>query len=73
MEDLIRPIYQERASHRNTLGILMIEKKFNNSAITDTFDVVLLVIAKKQTVRFSLNITHQKSKRQRCISWMNKN
>lgn len=46
MEDLIRPIYQERASHRNTLGILLIEKKFNNSAITDTFDVVLLVIAK---------------------------
>jgi len=47
MEDLIRPIYQERASHRNTLGILMIEKKFNNSAITDTFDVVLLVIVKE--------------------------
>ncbi|ANB59384.1 nucleotidyltransferase-like protein [Anoxybacteroides amylolyticum] len=46
MEDLIRPIYQERASHRNTLGILLIEKKLNNSAITDTFDVVLLVIVK---------------------------
>lgn len=47
MEDLILPIYQERASHRNTLGILMVEKKFNNSAITDTFDVVLLAIVKE--------------------------
>ncbi|ANB57349.1 nucleotidyltransferase-like family protein [Anoxybacillus sp. B7M1] len=46
MEKLIRPIYQERASQRNTLGILMIEKKFNHSASTDTFDVILLVIAK---------------------------
>lgn len=46
MEDLIRPIYQERASHRNTLGILMVEKKLNNSAVTDTFDFILFVIAK---------------------------
>jgi hypothetical protein len=46
MEDLVRPIYQERASHRNTLGILMIEKKLNNSAIADTFDLVLFVIVK---------------------------
>ncbi len=44
MEDLIRPIYQEWASHRNTLGILMIEKKANNSAVTDTFHIVLLVV-----------------------------
>ncbi len=26
MEDVLRPIYQERASHPQTLGILMIEK-----------------------------------------------
>jgi hypothetical protein len=47
MEDLLRPIYQERASHRDTLGILLVEKKLNNSAITDTFDLVLFVIVKE--------------------------
>ena len=49
MEDLIRPIYQEWASHRNTLGILMIEKKGNNSAATDTFHIVLLVVTTDMT------------------------
>jgi hypothetical protein len=44
MEDLLRPIYQEWASRRDTLGILMIEKKVNNSAVTDTFDTVLLIV-----------------------------
>lgn len=45
MEGLIRPIYQQWASRRNTLGILLIEKKANNSAVTDTFHFVLLVVA----------------------------
>jgi hypothetical protein len=45
MEDLLRPIYQEWASRRDTLGILMIEKKGNNAAVTDTFDKILLVVA----------------------------
>ena len=44
MEDLIRPIYQQWASRRNTLGILLIEKKANKSAVTDTFHFVLLVV-----------------------------
>jgi hypothetical protein len=46
MEDLLRPIYQERASHPNTLGILFIEKQKPNSPITDNFDGILLVIVK---------------------------
>lgn len=29
MEDILRPIYQERASQLNTLGVLMIEKNQN--------------------------------------------
>lgn len=44
MEDLLRPIYQERASDSSTLGIVIIEKMKPNSPITDNFDVILLII-----------------------------
>lgn len=44
MENILRPIYQERASHANTLAIIMIEKRNQISPITDNFDVALLVI-----------------------------
>lgn len=44
MEDLLRPIYQERASDLDTLGILLIEKTKPNSPLTDNFDVILLII-----------------------------
>nr|WP_272506028.1 nucleotidyltransferase-like protein [Natronobacillus azotifigens] len=44
VEDLLRPIYQERASDSNTLGIIMMERKVSISPITDNFDVILLVI-----------------------------
>ncbi|ETI66319.1 nucleotidyltransferase-like protein [Neobacillus vireti] len=47
MEDILRPIYQERASQSNTLGVLLIEKKQKLSHITDSFDVILLVIIKE--------------------------
>ncbi len=44
MEDILRPIYQERASHPNTLAIVMIEKRNETSPLTDNLDVALLVI-----------------------------
>ncbi|RFU63016.1 nucleotidyltransferase-like protein [Peribacillus glennii] len=44
MEDILRPIYQERASMQSTLGILLIEKRKNASPITDTFDYILFVM-----------------------------
>jgi Nucleotidyltransferase-like/Helix-turn-helix domain len=47
MKDILRPIYQERASQSNTLGVLMIEKKQKSSHTTDTFDVILLIIVKE--------------------------
>ncbi|QPC45803.1 nucleotidyltransferase-like protein [Mangrovibacillus cuniculi] len=47
MEAKLRPIYQERASHPNTLGIVLIEKKDIVSPVTDTFDVILFVILKQ--------------------------
>jgi hypothetical protein len=46
MEDILRPIYQERASHPNTLGVLMIDQRKKSSPVTDTFDIVLLIIVK---------------------------
>jgi hypothetical protein len=47
MEDILRPIYQERASQPNTLGVLMVEKRQKSSHTTDSFDVILLVIVKE--------------------------
>ncbi|UFU00162.1 nucleotidyltransferase-like protein [Radiobacillus kanasensis] len=47
MEDLLRPIYQKRASQSNTLGVLIIERNKPVSPVTDNFDVILLVIAKE--------------------------
>ncbi|MFZ7944720.1 MULTISPECIES: nucleotidyltransferase-like protein [Bacillaceae] len=47
MEDILRPIYQERASQSNTLGVLLVEKKQKSSHITDSFDVILLIIVKQ--------------------------
>jgi hypothetical protein len=44
MENILRPIYQERASHANTLAIIMIEKRNQTSPLTDNLDVALLVV-----------------------------
>lgn len=46
MEDILRPIYQERASQMNTLGVVLIEKRPKEVSVTDTFDAVLLIIVK---------------------------
>ncbi|MGR9047093.1 nucleotidyltransferase-like protein [Halobacillus faecis] len=46
MEDLLRPIYQEKASQSNTLGILILEKKKPISPVTDNFDVILFIIVR---------------------------
>jgi hypothetical protein len=47
MEDILRPIYQERASQLNTLGVLLVEKKQKSAQTTDFFDVILLIIVKE--------------------------
>jgi hypothetical protein len=46
MEDILRPIYQERTSQPNTLGVLMIEKRQRSESITDSFHAVLLIVVK---------------------------
>lgn len=47
VEDILRPIYQERASQVNTLGVLMIEKREKSIPFTDTFDIILLILVKE--------------------------
>ncbi|CAM3859280.1 nucleotidyltransferase-like protein [Mesobacillus zeae] len=47
MEDILRPIYQERASQPNTIGVLIIEKKQKVFPTTDTFEAVLMIIVKE--------------------------
>lgn len=49
MEDILRPIYQERASQLNTLGVLMVEKRQISTQTTDTFDTIFLIIVKEGT------------------------
>ena len=50
MEQVLRPIYQERASQPNTLGVILIEKCEEKSNVTDTFDTVLLIIVKEANI-----------------------
>lgn len=47
MEHILRPIYQERASHPDTLGVILISKRDDAINMTDTFDAVLLIIVKE--------------------------
>lgn len=47
MRDLLRPIYQERASEQNTLGVLMIEKGPKEGPVTNSFDTIIFVIVEK--------------------------
>jgi hypothetical protein len=54
MENILRPIYQERASHNNTLGVILLEKRKPESPATDNFDVVLFVIVKEQDLPHSI-------------------
>ncbi|MEK4230741.1 nucleotidyltransferase-like protein [Solibacillus sp. FSL H8-0538] len=46
MEHILRPIYQERASQPDTLGVILINKREDAANITDTFDAVLLIVVK---------------------------
>ncbi|MEG0260279.1 MAG: nucleotidyltransferase-like protein [Lysinibacillus sp.] len=50
MEQALRPIYQERASQPNTLGIILRGKREEQSNVTDTFDTILLIIVKEAEI-----------------------
>lgn len=48
MEDFLRPIYEERASRNETLGVLLLEKTKANSPLTDHFDVILIILERNE-------------------------
>ncbi|MFD1204428.1 MULTISPECIES: nucleotidyltransferase-like protein [Sporosarcina] len=50
MEQILRPIYQERASSPETLGVILVEKRDDGDPITDTFDEILLIITSNDEV-----------------------
>ena len=49
VEQVLRSIYQERASDAETLGVLLVEKREEGDPITDTFDAILLIITADET------------------------
>ncbi|WP_432352796.1 nucleotidyltransferase-like protein [Sporosarcina sp. A2] len=50
MEQTLRPIYQERASFSDTLGVLQVSKRWEGDPLTDTFDEILLIISSSNTI-----------------------
>ncbi|MGK7379973.1 nucleotidyltransferase-like protein [Planococcus sp. 1R117A] len=63
MEQILRPIYQERASQESTLGVVLVEKREKMSPITDTFDSILLIITKEnETPVFTKHYTYLNKK-----------
>lgn len=63
MEQILRPIYQERASQESTLGVVLIEKREKVSPSTDTFDTILLIITKEnETSVFTKHYTYDQKK-----------
>ncbi|GAA0290470.1 hypothetical protein GGQ92_003058 [Gracilibacillus halotolerans] len=54
MDDMLRQLYQQRASNPNTLGILMMEKRRRVSPETDNFDYILLVIVQAATDKWAV-------------------
>ena len=50
MEQTLRPIYQERASSPDTLGVLLVGKRWAGDPLTDTFDEIMLIISSSNTI-----------------------
>ncbi|KKB33749.1 nucleotidyltransferase-like protein [Bacillus thermotolerans] len=63
MEDILRPLYQERTSQQNTLGVVAIEKKEQEASFTEGFDAILLTIVKEaETPVFIKHYLYQEKK-----------
>lgn len=50
MEQVLRSIYQERASSPDTLGVILVEKRMPGDPVTDTFDAILLIITANEDI-----------------------
>ncbi|BDH63050.1 hypothetical protein MTP04_31800 [Lysinibacillus sp. PLM2] len=63
MEHILRPIYQERASQPDTLGVIIVKKVEDAENITDTFDTVLFIIVREAEVPvFTKHYLHENQK-----------
>lgn len=49
MEQILRSIYQERASDPKTLGVLLVEKRKEDDPTIDMFDAILLIVTADET------------------------
>lgn len=58
MEDLLLPIYEDRASRKETLGVLLLEKTKANSPLTDHFDVILIILEKNLDKHIPYYVEH---------------
>lgn len=50
MEQMLRPVYQERASLPETLSVLLIGNQREDDPITDTFDEILFIITSNNKI-----------------------
>ncbi|ARK24213.1 hypothetical protein SporoP37_05720 [Sporosarcina sp. P37] len=50
MEQMLRPVYQERASLPDTLSVLLIGNQREDDPITDTFDEILFIITQDNSI-----------------------
>ncbi|QCR33737.1 nucleotidyltransferase-like protein [Lysinibacillus sp. SGAir0095] len=63
MEHILRPIYQERASQSDTLGVILVSKREETISVTDTFDSVLLIVVKEADIPiFTKHYLHEDKK-----------
>lgn len=63
MEHILRPIYQERASQSDTLGVILVTKREETMSVTDTFDAVLLIVVKEADIPiFTKHYLHEDKK-----------
>jgi hypothetical protein len=72
VDSQLRLLYQERSSHNDTLGILLIQKKEMLSPVTDGFDSILLVVNQNVQEQWYVNHYHYDNKKVQVIS-VNKN
>lgn len=47
MDDILQSVYQDWIEPSSTLGILKVKKNADNSSLTDTFDIALLMIVRE--------------------------
>ncbi|WP_018923327.1 nucleotidyltransferase-like protein [Salsuginibacillus kocurii] len=53
MKERLRHLFQERASHPETVGVLCVEKQSPQESFTDFFDVVLIIVTSNEQLEMT--------------------